>query len=91
MEAGRPPGNTGNTEASMAGWTLWWLAARLLARLVVGLERSCGRGGGRGMEASLKRCSVKELWWGSGVSGIRLMGKGRAGTMRGWGKVVLIR
>ena len=34
MEAGRPPGNTGNTEANMAGWTLWWLAARLLARLV---------------------------------------------------------
>ena len=57
----------------MAGWTLWWLAARLLARLVVGLERSWGSGGGLVMEASLKRCSVKEeLWCGSRVRNGRL-------------------
>ena len=87
MEAGMPPGNTGNTEGtgaglwpSMADRTLGWLA-----RLVAGLdfERSWGRGGtaGREMEASLNRCSVKvELWWGSGVRGI-LVRKGRVGTM----------
>ena len=85
MEAGIPPGNTGNTEGTGAG--LWpSMAERTLgglARLVVGLERSWGRLGTPGlvMEASLNRCSVKgELWGGRGVRGI-LERKGRVGTM----------
>ena len=87
IEAGMPPGNTGNTVGtwglwpSMADSTLW-----CPARLVVGLDRSCGPLGrvwGREIAASLNRCSVKEvLWWGIGVRGI-LVRKGRVGTMYG--------
>lgn len=63
----------------MADRTLWWPA-----RLVVGLDRSCGPLGmlwGREIAASLKRCSVNEvLWWGMGARGI-LVRNGRLGTM----------
>ena len=56
------------------------------ARLVAGLDRSCGPLGmlcGREIAASLNRCSVNEaLWCGIGLRGI-LVRKGRFGTIYG--------
>lgn len=86
MEAGRAPPNTGNTGGgtggrwpSMAERTVWWPEAGL-----PGLLRSCGAegwDGGREMEASLKRCSVKELLWCCSEDIGILVRKGRLGTM----------
>ena len=78
-----PPGKVGKTAPGGRGRG-WPSMAVIMAG--GGLERSWGAEGGgmeggREMEASLNRCSVKEaLWWGMGARGIRVR-KGRLGTM----------
>lgn len=90
IEAGIPPGKTGNTEGTgalcpnMADRTLGWLAKEVVGGLGSSgwAEREAG---GRDIEASLNNCSVKELlWW------ILLVRKGSVGT-RGMGNEVGIK